>query len=59
MLLVSMSGLVENNAVKVFHHYSVHLSFSFLVYNLTFIKENNNVIIFQFTFHIFLPLVNL
>ena len=30
-LLVSRSGLVEENSVEVFHHYSVHLSSSFLM----------------------------
>ena len=30
MLLVSRSGLVEENAVEIFYHYDVHLSFSFL-----------------------------
>ena len=31
MLLVSRSGLVEENAVEVFHHYGVHLSSSLLM----------------------------
>ena len=31
ILVVSMSGLVEENAVKVFHHYGVHLSSSLLM----------------------------
>ena len=31
MLLVSRSGLVEDNAVKMFHHYGVHLFSSFLM----------------------------
>ena len=31
MLLVSMSGLGEENAVEVFHHYNVHLSSSLLM----------------------------
>ena len=31
MLLVSMSGLVEENAVEMFRYYGAHLSSSFLV----------------------------
>ena len=31
ILLVSRSGLVEENAVEVFHHYGVHLSSSLLM----------------------------
>ena len=31
MLLVSRSGLVEENAVEVLHHYGVQLSFSLLM----------------------------
>ena len=31
ILLVSRSGLVEENAVEVFHHYGVHLFSFFLV----------------------------
>ena len=33
MLLVSRSGLVEEDAVQVFHYYGFHLSSSFLMYN--------------------------
>ena len=33
MLLVSRSGLVEEDAVKVFHYCGFHLSSSFLMYN--------------------------
>ena len=33
ILLVSRSGLVEEDAVEVFHHYGFHLSSSFLMYN--------------------------
>jgi hypothetical protein len=33
MLLVSRSGLVEEDAVEVFHYYSFHLSSSLLMYN--------------------------
>ena len=33
MLLVSMSVLVEEDAVEVFHFYGFHLSSSFLMYN--------------------------
>ena len=33
MLLVSMSRLVEEDAVEVFHYYGFHSSSSFLVYN--------------------------
>ena len=31
MLLVSRSGLVEDDAVEVFHYYGFHLSSSFLM----------------------------
>jgi hypothetical protein len=31
MLLVSRSGLVEEDVVKVFHYQGFHLSFSFLI----------------------------
>ena len=33
ILLVSRSGLVEEDAVEVFDYYGFHLSSSFLVYN--------------------------
>ena len=33
MLLVSTSGLVEEDGVKVVHYYGFHLSSSFLMYN--------------------------
>ena len=33
MLLVSRSGLVEEDAVEVFHYCDFHLTASFLVYN--------------------------
>jgi hypothetical protein len=33
MLLFSRSGLVEEDAVEVFHYYGFHLSSSFLMYN--------------------------
>ena len=56
MLLVSRSGLVEEDAVEVFYHYGVHLSSSFLMYNFKSFRENNNVVVFPFPFHIFMPL---
>ena len=31
MLLVSRSGLVEENAIEIFHHYGVQLSSSLLM----------------------------
>ena len=34
MLLVSRSGLVEEDAVEVVHYYGFHLSSSFMMYNL-------------------------
>ena len=34
MLLISRSGFVEKDAVKVFHYYGFHLSSSLLMYNL-------------------------
>ena len=36
MLLFSRSGLVEEDAVEVFHSYGFHLSSSFLMYNFNF-----------------------
>jgi hypothetical protein len=51
MLLVSRSGLGEENAVEVFHHCGVNLSSTF--------RENNNVLLLPFPFHIFMPLANL
>ena len=33
LVLVSRSGLVEEDAVEVFHYYSFHLSSSFLMHN--------------------------
>ena len=34
MMLVSRSGLLEENSVEVFKYYAFHLSSSFLMYNL-------------------------
>ena len=59
MLLVSRSGLVEEDAVEVFHYYGFHLIYSFLMYNFKSFRENNNVVVFPFPFHIFMPLANL
>ena len=59
MLLVSMSGIVEENAVELFHHYGFNLPSSFLCKISTPFKENNSVAVFQFTFHIFVPLAHL
>ena len=39
MLLVSKSGLVEENAVEVFHHYGVHLSSSLLMQIFSWLAE--------------------
>jgi hypothetical protein len=39
MLLVSRSGLVKEDAVEVFHHYGVHLSSFYLIYNLKSFEE--------------------
>ena len=38
MLLVSRSGLVEEDAVEVFHYYGFHLSSSFLMYNFKYFQ---------------------
>ena len=54
VLLVSRSGLVEEDAVEVFHYHG----FSWCTISSLF-RENNNVVVFQFPFHIFMPLVNL
>ena len=59
MLLVSRSGLVEQDAVKVFHYYGFHLSSSFLMYNFKSFQGNNNVVVFPFPFQIFMQLANL
>jgi hypothetical protein len=34
-LLAGLAGLVEENAVEVFHHYGVHLSSSLLIWKNT------------------------
>ena len=55
MLLVSKSGLAEENVVEVFHRYGVHwCSFSLCIF-----KGNNKMAVFPFPFHIFMPLANL
>jgi hypothetical protein len=59
MLLVSRFELVEEDAVEVFHYCGFHLSSFFLMYNFMNFRENNNVVVFPFPFHIFLPLANL
>ena len=51
MLLVNRFGHVEENAVEVFLHYGFHLS-SFLCKIASLFRENNNVIILPFTFHV-------
>ena len=38
-LLASRSGLVEEDAVEVFHYYGFHLSSSFLMYNFKNFQE--------------------
>jgi hypothetical protein len=38
MLLVSRSGLVEKDAVEVFHYYGFHLSSSFFMYNFKYFQ---------------------
>jgi len=58
MLLLSRSGLVQENAVEVFHHYGVNLSSSFLCKISSPFMENNNVVVFRFPLHIFMPLAN-
>ena len=59
MLLVSRSGLVEEDAVEVLHFYDFHLSSPFLMYNFKFFRENNNVVLFPLPFHILMQLANL
>ena len=59
MLLVSRSGLVEEDVVEVFHYYGFHL-FSFYWCTIsTLFRENNNLAVFPFPYHIFMPLANL
>ena len=43
MLLVSRFGLVEEDAVEVFHYYDFHLSSSFLMYNFKSISSRNGL----------------
>ena len=52
----SSSGLIEEDALKVFYHYNVHLSSSF--YYVKLISENNEMA-FLFPFHIYISLANL
>ena len=52
MLLVSRSGLGEEVAVEF------HFSSSFLMKNFPS-RENNNVVVFSFPFHILTPLAQL
>ena len=54
MLLVSRSGLVEEDAVEVVHYYGFYLSSS----SLNYFRENN-VVVFPFPFQIFMLLTNL
>jgi hypothetical protein len=58
MLLVSRSGLVEEDATEVFHNYGFLLS-SLLMQNFKLLQGNNNVTVFPFPLHIFMPLANL
>jgi hypothetical protein len=51
MMLVIRSRLVEENVAEVFLYYDGHLSSSFF----RSIQENNNVVGFPFSFHIFIP----
>ena len=41
MLLVSRSGLVEEDAVEMFNYYGFHLSSSFLMYNFKPTEDKN------------------
>ena len=59
MLLVGRPGLVKMNVVELFHLYGVHLSSSFLIKISSPFRENNNVVVFPYPFHILMPLVNL
>ena len=56
MLLVSRSGLVEEDAVEVFHYSG--FCFFLDVKLPSLFRGNNNVVIVLFPFHIFMPLAN-
>ena len=59
MLLVSRSGFVEDKVVEVFHYYVFFLLLlSWCRISCPF-RKNNNVVVFPFTFHIFMTLANL
>ena len=47
MLLVSKSGLVEEDAFGVFHYYGFHLSSSFLVYKFKSLGYTVKIIFVQ------------
>ena len=55
-LLVSRSGLVEEDAVEVFRYYGFHFPLLSCCTISSPFRENNNVVVFPFLFHIFLPL---
>ena len=50
---------MEEDAVQVLHYYDFHLSSSLLMYNFKSFRENNNVVVFPFPLHTFMPLANL
>ena len=53
-----LSGLVEEDAVEVFHYNGFHLSSSFLMHNFKSFQRKYEIV-FPFPFHIFMPLANL
>jgi hypothetical protein len=57
MLLVSRSGLVEEDAVEVTMVFICPLLSSCKMSSI--FRENNNVVVFPFPLHMFMPLANL
>ena len=54
MLLVSRSGLVEEDTVETFHYYGFHLSSSSSSSSSSSPFMENNNVVFPFPFHIFI-----
>ena len=59
MLRVSRFRLVEVNVVEVFDHFDFHFFLLSSCKISSSFRENNNMIVFLFPFHIFMPFANL
>ena len=57
-LVVSSYGLMEDDAVEMLHYYGFHLSSALSKISSPF-RENYNLVVFPFLFHIFMQLTNL